>query len=210
MLFPRPRSAPDRDFAGTAPSAALALLLLIAACGPARPVKIASGAPTEGSPGSPGPGFTLPDGGPVGPATAVPSVNPWSGQYLDPSLPPMAPGSFSGPGKETATAGPQIVYPLQRSLHAINVLDITIQWRRGDAAQTLFRLRFQNERGSYELYVPCALDECTYPVPADSWKYIAGLNRDRDVQLTVTGAGVAGGPDRVSAPVLLHFSPYRV
>jgi hypothetical protein len=110
-------------------------------------------------------------------------------------------------GKESAMGGPQVVYPLNGSLHPINVLDMTVQWRRGDSSQTVFRLRFQNDRGVYDFFVPCALDECTYPMPAESWRDMAGLNRDRDVVLSVAAAG---NPDRVSPGVLLHFSPYRV
>jgi hypothetical protein len=208
----RPRTAPYRERPPITTGLALALLVL-SGCGPARPPKLEPVSPAGGAPGGPVPGFNLPDGGAaggLGSPTAVPSVNPWGGQFVDPALPSEAPRSFSGPGKETATGGPQVVYPLPWSLHPINVLDITVQWRRADTAQTLFRLRFQNDRGTYELFVPCALDDCSYPVPPESWRHIAGLNRDRDVQLTVTGAGVAGGLDRVSTPINIHFSPYRV
>jgi hypothetical protein len=175
-------------------------LLLFAAC-KAPPYKLISSDGTEpmvGSASAP-PGFILPEPAPR---------DAWGGRYVDPRLPASAPMSFSG--RESTMGGPEIVYPLDGSLHPTNLLDITIQWRRGDSGQNLFRLRFQNRVGTFDLFVPCTVDECVFPVPEQSWRQIAGVNRDRDVTLTITAAGNPSGVDLVSPPSTLHFSPARV
>jgi hypothetical protein len=180
---------------------------------PPRP-DAAAGSPADAMSG--GPGFALPDAGPreagAGPSMPAvpqgPSTEPWGGQLVDPRLPATAPMSFSG--KESPAGGPRVVYPLDGSLHPTNLADITIQWQRGGAGQSLYRLRFQNERGTFDIFTPCAEPECIYPVPDDTWAKIAGTNRDRDVRLTVTAAGTGGGTDAASAPVNMRFSPGRV
>jgi hypothetical protein len=159
-----------------------------------------------------GPAFALPDAAgfevaPSAPATpAVPSVGPWGGRFVDPALPATAPMAFLG--SETSAAAPKIVYPLDGSLHPTNLLDITVQWRQGAPGQNVYRLRFSNDRGSYDVFAPCSEPTCRYAMPEEAWRAIAGMNRDCDVRFTVAGAG--GGPIAVSPPVLLHFSASRV
>lgn len=162
------------------------------------------------------PGLSLPDAGAttdagapdLAPAVMVPSVGPWGGQFVDPKLPAPIPANFVGP--EQPVGGPTVVYPLAGSMHPTNLLDMTVMWRRGGADKDVYRLRFANERGRFDLFVPCAVAECIYPVPEEVWRQIAGTNRDRDVQLTITSAGAALGTLAVSAPVTLRFSPGRV
>jgi hypothetical protein len=172
-----------------------------------RPFKLVGDGDGGAEPGGV-PGFTLPDAarGDPGNGTAVPSIGPWGGQYVEPGLPANVPQRFAG--QETPTRGPEIVYPLDGSLHPTNLLDLTVQWRRGDPSQTVFRLRFENDRGKYDLYFPCQQDECVFPLPPETWRQIAGVNRDHDLQLTVSGAG--NGRPALSQPISVHISPYRV
>lgn len=156
--------------------------------------------------------FSVPDGGPfevatAPPAPAVPSTGPWGGSYVDPALPAGAPMMFSG--RPAPAGGPAIVYPLDGSLHPTNLFDTTIQWRQGAAGQAVYRLRFENDRGHYDLYAGCREAECRYPMPEEAWRAVAGLNRDRDVRLTIAAAG-GSGADPTSTPVTLHFSASRV
>jgi hypothetical protein len=156
--------------------------------------------------------FVIPDAGPSGtgnavPAPTVPSTGPWGGQFVDPALPATAPAMFSG--QETMTGGPTVVYPLDGSLHPTNLLDMTVQWRQGARGQAIYRLRLDNEHGSYDIFAPCSVAECTYSVPEDTWLAVAGMNRYRDVRLSITAARTSGAEDAVSPAVTLHFSAIR-
>jgi hypothetical protein len=190
--------------------------LVLAACSPkVMPAQPAGGAGTDAAaPPAASPDaftFNVPDVAPfeaAPPAATVPSTGPWGGTYVDPALPADAPKMFSG--RESPAAAPAIVYPLDGSLHPTNLFDITVQWRPGSVGQTLFRLRFENDRGRYDIYAGCTEAECRYPLPEESWRAVAGLNRDRDVRLSITAAGRNGGPDAASLPVSLHFSATRV
>jgi len=196
--------------------ARLSCALFLAACNPSlmqapRPPAADAAAP----PPEQDAGFTfgVPDAGPfeVGsvppPAPSVPSTGPWGGTYVDPALPPGAPMMFSG--RASGAGAPVVVYPLDGSLHPTNLFDTTIQWRQGAAGQAVYRVRFENDRGHYDLFTGCAEAECRFPMPEEAWRAVAGLNRDRDVRLTVAAAG-GSGPDPVSPPVNLHFSASRV
>jgi hypothetical protein len=130
---------------------------------------------------------------------------------VDPKLSANPAMAYVGTPAVGGPAAPRIVYPLDGSLHPTNLTDLNVQWtnpQRLGGRSSQFRLRFQNERGSYDVFVPCVDAECTYPMPESVWKEIAGSNRDRDVAVTITAA--AEGGTFASAPINLHFSGARV
>jgi hypothetical protein len=152
-----------------------------------------------------------PDGGPAEPESRVPSEGPWGGRFVDPKLPADPATAFIGDPAVGGPAAPRIVYPLEGSLHPTNLTDITVQWtnpQRLGGRSLQFRLRFQNERGSYDVFVPCTDAECSYAIPESVWKEIAGSNRDRDVAFSITAA--ADGGTFASSPISMHFSAGRV
>jgi hypothetical protein len=194
---------------------------LLAACGElarVRPSHDDAGGPS-GTRGPSGPAIALPDAAPVsapdgGVVVAeprAPSVGAWGGQYVDPGLPVDVAMAFVTTPAVGGSAAPRIVYPLAGSLHPTNLTDMNVQWtnpQRLAGRSTQFRLRFQNERGTYDVFAPCTAAECSYPMPEAVWKEIAGSNRDRDVALTVTGASDAA--TFASSPINVHFSAGRV
>jgi hypothetical protein len=170
----------------------------------------------------------VPDAGPAGDYTPFrvppPGWNCGDGCFADASLPfPMSlPGKFGGAADPAAGSAPQIVYPLPLSVHPINIADLTIQWRRATAAQTLFRIRFAGRSMSYDFYAPCnqppdgllpaAGDECVYTLPGAGWLNVTAANRRETVQLTVaaTSAQAPGFPVATSPPVSISFTPSPV
>ena len=111
-------------------------------------------------------------------------------------------------GERTELARPEIVYPLAGSIHPVNFEELTLQWKRLDRGQTLFRLRFfaPNLKRTYDAYVPCLAtggEGCRYQLPDP---FFAGLRRElagEEVELTVEATDGAGGPVTKSNP--LHF-----
>jgi hypothetical protein len=119
------------------------------------------------------PPIVWPDAGEVMPPAPPPPPSglfphPFGGSFVDPGLGGDPSGMFGGPA---ASAGaPRIVYPLDGSMHPVNIFQITIQWSRGASRAPLFRLRFENQAGRYDVFTPCAPaaadpDQCIYPLP---------------------------------------------
>src|SRR5579871_3124315 len=133
--------------------------------------------------------------------------------------PPASPGSsFSGTPADPSQA-PGIVYPLAGSLHAINMLQVTFQWRRAAATQTLFRLRV-NGVDTWDFFAGCTApppsaaapdpNECVFTMPRGSWGALAYENRGHAVTVTIAGTDGQGGPVATSAALPLSFSPDAV
>ena len=175
-----------------------------------------------GTPGPSGPAIALPDAAPplmpdgsvAAPEPRAPSVGPWGGQYVDPELLANPVMAFVGTPAVGGPAAPRIVYPLAGSLHPTNLYDINVQWtnpQRLGGRSTQFRLRFQNERGFYDVFAPCIDAECAYAMPEPVWREIAGSNRDRDVTLTITAAASGGNAGTFASPsISVRFSGGRV
>jgi hypothetical protein len=146
-----------------------------------------------------------PVGGTGGAGSSAPS-GPWGGA---PTVDPMAPAGAAGrfAGAETMTGGPKIVYPLDGSMHPLNIADVTVQWSGVAAQDGVYRLRFTNTAGTADIITVCRVAECIYPVPVAVWHNMASANADRDVTLTVSAAG---SQIRSSAPIRLRFSPANV
>ena len=200
----------------------LAPIAVFAAAGCQPAVVQQGGQPGPGPtvPGPSGPGapwsdagsFTLPDGGgsmPAGngpggmPAGPTYRQGPFGGTYVDPKLVGDPAAQFSG--SPALGSGPEIVYPLDGSMHAINIRQLRVLWRPNGRANA-YRIRFQNARGTYDLFTSCAADTCTLDLPEAVWGTIAAANPDADVALTVAAAASAGGLP-TSRPLKLHISP---
>lgn len=197
------------------------LLALLAGCGAETSGKLK---PTDGQGGGAasgqggGAGFTPPmfsppklapqnAGGSSGTASPAEPLVPspkWSGKFVDPGLGGADPsGTFGG----AAAPDPALAlsYPLDHSMHPVNIEDITIQW--GGAAGT-YRLRFENDRGTFDVFVSCTAAPCRYAVPSATWRTIARANPDEDVAITVARAD--GGRVAVSPPTSIRFTPAPV
>jgi hypothetical protein len=193
-------------------SLALVALLGCARVGSTPPVDAGPPAADTGTPPPPPPPVI--DAGPAPTDTTV-SVDvplsrppmPWGAERIDPSAPANAPTLFGG--SETMAARPAIAYPLDGSLHPVNITDIAVQWRGMSATATTYRLRFTNAAGTLNVYTSCAKIDCVYPMPVDQWRAMADANRDADVTFTVAAAG-NGATVPTSMPVRLRFSPSAV
>jgi hypothetical protein len=113
-----------------------------------------------------------------------------------------------------------ILYPEPGSVHPLNLARITVQWRRGSANQTAFRIRVDPGAGQppYDLHVPYArpvgaagtiIDalDATVEIGPPVWRYIARQHAGAEVSLTVAGHDSATNQVAVSDPVTIRFSP---
>ncbi len=141
-------------------------------------------------------------------ATEEPGAKPFPFPYVDPAI-PNAPGQFGGePG--AATGAPSIVYPLAGAMHAINIGEITFQWRRGDEDNRVFRIRLEDGTNRYDFYVPCTVATCLYSLPARGWLAIAYAHPDGELQATIEGTNGTGGRVFRSPAIGVRFSPKPV
>jgi hypothetical protein len=141
-------------------------------------------------------------------ASQGPNAAPFSFPYVDQGI-PGAPDQFGG-GAGDPTGAPRIVYPIDGAMHPLNIGAITFQWRRGDGASRVFRIRLDDGRTRYDFYVPCTLATCLYLMPARGWLAIAYAHPDGTLQATVEGTDGNGGPVFRSPPIAVHFSPEPV
>jgi hypothetical protein len=171
------------------------------------PISLAGG----GGASAGGPGVTISDvvGRPVEPAEWQCGA---TCALVD--VPANTPSLFEG-GTPT-TSSPTLLYPLQQSMHAINLPDITFQWRKGSAEQTLFRIRLASATTTYDFHVGCGAieggeaDECAFHMPEGNWIEMAVANRGGSVNVEVAGVDASGGALGVSTPTELLFSPASV
>jgi hypothetical protein len=128
--------------------------------------------------------------------------------FKDPELPDDVNDRFGGP----VTEGGEIVYPLQASLHPMNLDQITLQWRREPAA-SVFRIDVSDGDQTYHFYVPCrtpAQDrtECTYELPAPEWLDLGRRYAGQELTLSVHGS--SGDAVQSSPEIRFSFSPEAV
>jgi len=155
-----------------------------------------------------------PDGGggaPPGPPPLTkgppPDWNCGATCFRDTIVPPNAIDGFGGP--ETMTGKPVIAYPLDQSMHPNNVGDITIQWRRANTTQTVFRIEVRGTT-TYTFYVPCQTpmgglpEECLYHPHEGDWRDITYNLHGTEADLVVSAQ--AGTNVANSAPVHLRFT----
>lgn len=132
-------------------------------------------------------------------------------------LPPDPEALFEG-GTEVGPS-PHLVYPIEGSLHPINMLHVTPQWTRGVTEHRVTRIVVRGDE-AWRFYVPCVTanpfpivgeqdNHCTFRLPAGSWGALADENRDQEVTLEVT---TADGEGEISptATLALSFTPDAV
>jgi hypothetical protein len=207
--------------------------LALAACNPLRQPLGTLSSSLSGSSGSQGSGGTSGAAG-TGPVkltgNQIPSLPPeWTPCdhaafrcYRDPSLPASSAGLFTGTLDPEPTHKPSIAYPLEGSMHPINLADITFQWHRAQAvAQTVFRIRLQRINSDvFEFLVPCKRvtggpsampDECIYHLPPGAWIDLATTAKGETLTVDVAGADPGRpGTYAQSAPMSISFSPEDV
>jgi hypothetical protein len=136
--------------------------------------------------------------------------------YKDPMLPDSVRDQFKGP---PSTSGqPEIVYPLDGSMHAMNQGDITFHWNAGVSTSTLFRLDVDAPNQKFQFYFGCKSDkgQCTYQMPATEWLDLGDKFRGQSLKFTIVGTDgsvAAGAPPGVvytSKPISITFSPEPV
>jgi WD40 repeat protein len=176
------------------------------------PVDDAAAPPPTGAP--PPPFISWPDVGEAPPPSTLPIgepelvPKPWAGKHVAPGLSGDPAGAFTGAA--APMGAPRVVYPLDGSMHPINIFQITIQWTRGNTTSTVFRLHFENQGGTFDVFAPCAAAQCTFQMPEAAWQTIAESNPDRDVRLSIAGSAGPGSPVATSPAITIRFTPARV
>ncbi len=148
-----------------------------------------------------------PDAGPI--TGAFPVSDPGAdGAWVDPDLSTDVVGDFDG--SETTSGAPQLVYPLDGSMHAMNLANITFQWTRGSADNSVFRIEVTGFGQRYRLYVPCTTDECIYKLPKTEWLSLGNHFAGAEVDISIAGTDGTGGPVAVDGSIALSYSPSAV
>jgi hypothetical protein len=125
--------------------------------------------------------------------------------FKDPALPDDVKEQFDGP---PATSGdPDIVYPLEASMHPRNLTLITFHWHQGSGASTVFRITAEASGEKFHFFVPCSEAQCTYAMPESEWWDLGKRFAEQDVSFTVAGSDGAGGPVAVSGARTIRYSP---
>jgi hypothetical protein len=156
----------------------------------------------------------------------APNDNCGTGCYW--GLPGTAPANpstlFGGAPNTDPASAPGIMYPLQNSMHAINILQMTVQWTRSDATQSLFRIRIAGAK-NWDFYAGCdhpaavagfsvpsgtLANECVFTLPTGSWGAAAWDNKGASVQLTVAATDGQGGAVATSPALVIDFTPDAV
>ena len=166
------------------------------------------------------------DGGPTGAGGGDTSETAWP-DWLDPpwrSYPANTDGVQSWketgiPDNESqlysgapgAGSAPEIIYPLNGSMHPRNLTDIEIQWSKAVSGNTHARIEAAAQDGSmYRFYYTCTTPGCAVEVPASEWYYLGLTHAGQSMTLTVQETDGAGGPVYTSAPITIFFSPDAV
>src|SRR5439155_52921 len=102
---------------------------------------------------------------------------------------------------------------LDQSMHPINVGDITLQFRRADTTQTIFRIDVKGTT-TFSFYVPCQTptggtpDQCIYHPHEGDWRDVTFQLHGTEADLVVMA--LSGGGVASSAPAHLRFTSVDV
>ena len=126
--------------------------------------------------------------------------------WKDPNLPDNVDQLYFGaPG---AGSAPEIIYPLNGSLHPRNLTDIEMQWSKAVNTNTYARVEAVAQDGAmYRFYFSCTTPGCAVEMPASEWYYLGMTHAGQSMTLTVQETDGAGGPVYTSAPITISFSP---
>lgn len=136
--------------------------------------------------------------------------------FRDPDLPEAASRAFELDAQSDDEA-PVLVYPLDGSVHPLNLTDLVIQFRRESTAQVWFQISLTpsdgNDRTPYDFVIPCTppdedapSDQCIAMLPEQHWRELAEDNAGRALQLTVTASARNDSGTHRSAARTLEFS----
>ena len=129
----------------------------------------------------------------------------------------------AAPPDPDITQRPAIVYPLEGSIHPMNLPRITLQWNRASTNQTAFHIRLQRpgDAGStIDLYVPHIVpsgtpapvqpEDAIYELPESLWRFVALENAGRELAITVTAYNAQSNTVATSLTRTIRFSPSPV
>lgn len=134
--------------------------------------------------------------------------------FKDETLPEDIRSQF--PTAESATDAPELVYPLAGSMHPNNLGQIEFHWRKGRAADTLFRIDVAGGESSFQLFVTCdtqgvkVADACVYQLPTPEWLDLGQRFKGASVQVSLSSASAGAAATARSTPIELFFSPEPV
>ncbi len=128
--------------------------------------------------------------------------------YKDSSLPADVGSKFGGAA--STSGAPALVYPLNQSLHPMNLSNITFQWSQGAATNTVFRVQAAGGGQTFNLYVPCTQAQCTYAMPESEWLDLGKTFAGSSISITIQGTSSSGGAVASSAGSVVNFSPEPV
>lgn len=105
---------------------------------------------------------------------------------------------------------PEIVYPLNESVHPNDLRRLTVQFRRGRSDFEVFRLRFERPGSDvvYEFFTRCIAvgpEGCRYLLEGAVWDNARADLVDKPAILTVTGSTAPNGFQKTSKPLNLNI-----
>jgi hypothetical protein len=135
--------------------------------------------------------------------------------FKDPSLGDDVRSKFGGAAD--TTGAPSIAYPLDHSMHPMNLPQITFQWTRGKSSSSVFRIEAKGGGKTFDFYVPCTQaqgampDQCAYAMPASEWVDLGTRFKGAGpIDLTISSTDGMGGSVATSAPIQIWYSPEPV
>jgi hypothetical protein len=119
--------------------------------------------------------------------------------------------------------GPEIVYPLEGSVHPINLPRLTLQWRRAvGAGQTAFHISIEprsHPGTTYEFFVPYQPppgaaprppEEVIYELRPEYWTFVASKLAGEEASIKIAAYDPAANKNAVSAPRTIRFTAAAV
>jgi hypothetical protein len=119
------------------------------------------------------------------------------------------------PETEVTEGAPSLIYPLSGAMHPMNLGEVTFQWRRGRATDSLFRIDLSSASQTFSLFVPCgaaaaAADACVYQLPESEWLDLGARFKGSALQASVTSSAPGATSSARSAEIEVLFSPEPV
>ena len=126
--------------------------------------------------------------------------------FKDPKLAATVKDQFAGATTGAAT----LVYPLNNSLHPMNLGDITFQWTKASGKDQVWRIDVAGGTGTFHFFVPCTALQCIYKMPESEWIDLGKRFAGQEVTVTLNGTDGKGGEIEASMPTKISFSPQPV
>ena len=116
--------------------------------------------------------------------------------FKDPKLAATVKDQFAGATTGAAT----LVYPLNNSLHPMNLGDITFQWTKASGKDQVWRIDVAGGTGTFHFFVPCTALQCIYKMPESEWIDLGKRFAGQEVTVTLNGTDGKGGEIEASMP----------